>query len=143
MANLNKVMLIGNLTRDPELKYTPSGTAVAEMTLAVNRKFKQGDDWKEEACFVDVTVWSRQAENCAEYLKKGSQAFVEGRLKLDQWEQEGKKRSKLGVVAENVQFLSAKSGGGNRSNEYNASPEQSSYQDSGHSGPTFNDEPPF
>ena len=82
MATLNKVMLLGNLTRDPELKYTPSGTAVAELGLAVNRKFKQGDDWKEEVCFVDVTVWSRSAENCAEYLKKGSQALIEGRLQF-------------------------------------------------------------
>ena len=107
MANLNKVFLMGNLTADPELRYTPSGTAVADLRLAVNRRFtsKEGEQ-KEETLFVDVVVWQRQAENCSQYLSKGRSVMVEGRLKLDSWEnQQGEKRSRLRVVAENVQFL--------------------------------------
>ena len=107
MASFNKVLLIGNLTRDPELRYTSGGTAVASFGLAVNRKFKQGEEWKDEVCFVDITVWAKQGENCAEYLNKGSQAFIEGRLNYQTWEdkQSGQQRSKLEVVANNVQFL--------------------------------------
>ena len=106
MASFNKVLLIGNLTRDPELRYTSGGTAVASFGLAVNRKFKQGEVWKDEVCFVDITVWAKQGENCAEYLNKGSLAFIEGRLNYQTWEAEGgQKRSKLEVVANNVQFL--------------------------------------
>ena len=114
MANLNKVFLIGNLTRDPQLRYTPSGAAVADMSLAVNRKFKgQDDSWKEETCFVDLTVWGKAAENAAEYLSKGRSVFVEGRLKLDQWDDKntGQKRSKLSVVAERWQFLGSRGEG--------------------------------
>jgi len=111
MADFNKVMLMGNLTRDPEVRYTPSGTAVADLGLAVNRNFKGTDGQvKEETCFVLVTVWSRQAENCAQYLKKGSPIFVEGRLKYDAWEKEGQKQSRLSVVGERVQFLGAPRG---------------------------------
>ncbi|MBI4379257.1 MAG: single-stranded DNA-binding protein [Nitrospinae bacterium] len=106
MASLNKVFLMGNLTRDPELRYTPGGSAVASFGLAVNRKFKQGEETKEETCFVDITVWGKQAENCAEYLTKGRGVLVEGRLSYRSWEtEEGQKRSKLEVVANNVQFL--------------------------------------
>ena len=107
MASFNKVLLMGNLTRDPELRYTSGGTAVASFGLAVNRKFKQGEEWKDEVCFVDITVWAKQRENCAEYLNKGSQAFIEGRLNYQTWEdkQSGQQRSKLEVVANNVQFL--------------------------------------
>ena len=109
MASLNKVLLIGNLTRDPELRYTSGGTAVTSFGLAVNRKFKQGEEWKDEVCFVDITVWAKQGENCAEYLNKGSLAFIEGRLNYQTWEAEGgQKRSKLEVVANNVQFLTQK-----------------------------------
>lgn len=106
MASLNKVLLIGRCTRDPEKRSTPSGMVVVELGLAVNRRFKSssGED-REEVCFVDVTVWGKTAELCAESLRKGSPVFVEGRLKLDQWEKDGQKRSKMGVVAENVQFL--------------------------------------
>lgn len=111
MADFNKVMLMGNLTRDPEVRYTPSGTAVADLGLAVNRSFKGTDgQLKDETCFVRVTVWSRQAENCAQYLKKGSPVFVEGRLKFDEWEKDGQKQSRLSVVGERVQFLSAPRG---------------------------------
>ncbi len=107
MAGVNKVFLLGNLTRDPELKYIANGSAVASFGIAVNRKFKQGEEWKEDVCFVDITVWGKQAENCAEYLHKGSSAFIEGRLNFRSWESEqGQKRSKMDVVANNVQFLS-------------------------------------
>ena len=106
MASFNKVLLMGNLTRDPELRYTSGGTAVASFGLAVNRKFKQGEEWKEDVCFVDITVWAKQGENCAQYLHKGSLAFIEGRLNYQTWEAEGgQKRTKLEVVANNVQFL--------------------------------------
>lgn len=111
VADFNKVMLMGNLTRDPEVRYTPSGTAVADLGLAVNRSFKGTDgQLKDETCFVRVTVWSRQAENCAQYLKKGSPVFVEGRLKYDEWEKDGQKQSRLSVVGERVQFLGAPRG---------------------------------
>jgi single-strand DNA-binding protein len=106
MASFNKVLLMGNLTRDPELRYTSGGAAVASFGLAVNRKYKAGDEWKEEVCFVDITVWAKQAENCAEYLHKGSPVFVEGRLNYQSWESDtGQKRNKLEVVANNIQFL--------------------------------------
>jgi len=106
MASFNKVLLMGNLTRDPELRYTASGAAVASFGLAVNRKFKQGEEWKDEVCFVDITVWAKQGENCAQYLNKGSLVFLEGRLNYQTWEADGgQKRSKLEVVANNVQFL--------------------------------------
>ena len=96
---------MGNLTRDPELRYTASGAAVASFGLAVNRKFKQGEEWKDEVCFVDITVWAKQGENCSQYLNKGSLVFIEGRLNYQTWETDGQKRSKLEVVANNVQFL--------------------------------------
>ena len=107
MASFNKVMLMGNLTRDPELRFTSNGSAVASFGLAVNRKFKQGDEWKDDVCFVDITAWGRQAETCKDYLRKGSSVMVEGRLKYDQWQDRdtGKTRSKLNVTATNVQFL--------------------------------------
>ena len=106
MASFNKVLLMGNLTRDPELRYTASGAAVASFGLAVNRKFKQGEEWKDEVCFVDITVWAKQGENFAQYLNKGSLVFLEGRLNYQTWEADGgQKRSKLEVVANNIQFL--------------------------------------
>ncbi len=113
MASLNKVFLMGNLTRDPEVRYTPSGAAVGDLGMAVSRKFKSSDgETREETCFVSVTVWGRQAETCAEYLKKGSPAMVEGRLKFDSWEKDGKKFNKLTVTAERVQFLGGRDSGG-------------------------------
>jgi len=107
MANLNRVFLIGNLTRDPELRYIPSGTAVASFGLATNRIYTTQDgERKEEVCFVDIVTWSKTAENCANYLSKGRPVFIEGRLQLDTWETEdGQKRNKLKVVADRVQFL--------------------------------------
>lgn len=108
MPSMNKVILLGRLTRDPNMRYTASGTALCEIGLAVNRTYKDkaSGNHKEETCFVDITVWGKSAENCAQYLAKGREVLVEGRLKFDSWEMDGQKRSKLGVVAENVQFLS-------------------------------------
>ncbi len=110
MASLNKVMLMGNLTRDTEMKYTPSGAALCTFGLAINRRFTSQGVEKEEVCFVDVDVWGKQAESCNTYLAKGKTVFVEGRLKFDQWDDRktGKKRSRLMVVAERVQFLDPK-----------------------------------
>lgn len=107
MANLNQVFLMGNLTRDPELRYVPSGRAVANLGLAVNRAFvTQDGERKEETCFVRVVVWGKQAENCNQYLSKGSQVFIEGRLQSRDWETEdGTRRNTLEVVARRVQFL--------------------------------------
>ena len=107
MPNYNKVTLIGNVTRDPELKYTPKGTAMVEVGLAINRTFTQGDAKKEETLFVDVQYWGRTAEIAGEYAKKGQPIFVEGRLQMDTWEdkQSGQKRSKLRVVGEVLQLL--------------------------------------
>lgn len=112
MASLNKVLLIGNLTRPPELRYTPSGTAVADLRLAVNRTFAtQGGERREETCFVTVVVWGKQAESCSEYLDKGSQIFVEGRLQTRDWEgKDGQRRTATEVVAERVQFMSRTKG---------------------------------
>lgn len=112
MASFNKVLLMGNLTRDPELRFTSNGSALAKFGLAVNRKYKAGEEWKEEVCFVDITVWGKQAENCAEYLSKGRPVFIEGRLQFSTWEtDDGQKRNKLEVVANAVQFLGQAGGG--------------------------------
>lgn len=114
MANLNKVFLIGNLTRDPELRYTPGGTAVANLGIAVNRRFKDSSgELKEEVCFLTVTVWDKQAEACCQYLKKGRPVFVEGVLQSRFWEtSDGQKRSAIDVRAERVQFLGSYGSGG-------------------------------
>lgn len=115
MAYLNKVFLIGNLTRDPELRVTPKGTAICQFGLAVNRQFKdESGATRDETTFIDIEAWGKQGELVSKYLTKGSPAMVEGRLKLDQWEdkQSGQKRSKLKVVLDNVQFLSSRGGAG-------------------------------
>ncbi|MBN1353862.1 MAG: single-stranded DNA-binding protein [Candidatus Omnitrophica bacterium] len=108
-ASLNRVFLIGNLTRDPELRYVPSGTAVTTFDLAVNRVYStQSGEKKEETSFIRIVVWARRAEVCAEYLTKGSPVFVEGRLRTRSWEtQDGQKRITVEVIANNVQFLRA------------------------------------
>ncbi len=108
MASLNKVMLLGNLTRDPELRYTPKGSAVAEIGLAVKRTWTNDQNQRqEEVTFVDITLWGRQAELAQQYLTKGRSVFIEGRLTLDTWDDKatGQKRSKLRIVAENMQFM--------------------------------------
>jgi len=114
-GRLNKVFLMGNLTRDPELRYTPSGTAVTDLRLAINDDYTTSDGTRHErTVFLDVTVWARQAENCSEYLSKGRPVLVEGRLQMDNWEtNEGEKRSRLKVTAENVQFLGGRGDGSN------------------------------
>ena len=113
MASFNRVILVGNLTRDPELRYIPSGTAVAEIGLAVNDRVKRNEQWVDETTFVDVTMWGRTAEVANEYLSKGSPVLIEGRLKYDTWEdkQTNQKKSKLGVVLESFQFLDSGRGG--------------------------------
>lgn len=114
MASFNKVVLVGNLTRDPELRYTPKGTAIAKIGLAVNRTWRnEAGETKEEVTFIDVDIFGRTAENVGQYMRKGSPILIEGRLKLDTWDdkQSGQKRSKLGVVAETVQFLGGSRGG--------------------------------
>lgn len=108
MASLNRVLLMGNLTRNPEMRYTPAGSAVCEFGIAVNRRFVQANGAeKEEVCFIDIVVWGKQAESTSRYLQKGSSVFIEGRLVYDQWEEKEtqKKRSRLRVNAERVQFL--------------------------------------
>ena len=111
MASLNRVLLIGNLTKDPELRYTPAGTPVANLRLAVNSTFKdQSGQRKEETCYVTIVVWSRQAELCNQYLKKGRAVFIEGRLLYRSWEAEGKTRSTMEVRADRVQFLGLPAG---------------------------------
>lgn len=112
MANFNKVLLMGNLTKDPELRYTPQGTAVVNLRMAVNRKYKdKTGEFKDEVCFITAVVWDKQAENCNQYLRKGSPIFVEGRLQSRSWEDNaGAKRSVVEVRAERVQFLGSASG---------------------------------
>jgi len=114
MASYNRVVLVGNVTRDPELRYTQSGVPVTDLGLAVNDRRKTASgEWQEETTFIDVTLWQRQAEIASEYLTKGSSVLIEGRLKLDSWEtNDGQKRSKLFVVGERMQMLGGKGGGG-------------------------------
>ncbi len=130
MANLNKVMLIGNLTRDPELRYTPKGTAVADIGLAINRVWTNEQNVRqEETVFVEVTLWGRQAELAQQYLGKGRMAYIEGRLQMDTWDDKetGKKRSKLKVIGEALQFLpDGKGGNGGGGGGHSGPPQQSS-----------------
>ena len=115
MASFNKVILLGNLTRDPEVRYTPKGSAVADLGIAVNRQYTlENGEKREEVTFVDVTFWGRTAEVAGEYLKKGRPVFIEGRLQLDTWDdkQSGQKRSKLKVIGETMQMLGSPRGGG-------------------------------
>lgn len=112
MASFNRVVLVGNLTRDIELRYLPSQMAVCDIGLAVNDRVKKDGQWVDETTFVDITMWGRTAEVANEYLSKGSSVLIEGRLKLDSWETDGQKRSKLKVVCERMQMLGGKGGGG-------------------------------
>ena len=132
MANLNKVMLIGNLTRDPEVRYTPSGKAVADISLAINRVWNNDQGQKqEETTFVDVTLWGRQAELAQQYLTKGRGVYIEGRLQMDSWDDKetGKKRTKLKIVGDNLQFLPdgrGSAGGGGAPQQRSSAPQQRS-----------------
>ena len=125
MANVNKVMLLGNITRDLEVRYTPKGTAVCDLGMAVNR-IRTGDNGEriEEVTYVDVTLWGRQAELAGQYLSKGRSVFIEGRLQLDQWDdkQTGQKRSRLRVVGENMQFIGGQGGSGSGAPRQQAAP---------------------
>ena len=115
MASFNKVILLGNLTRDPEIRYTPKGSAVCDLGIAVNRQYTlENGERREEVTYVDVVLWARLAEIAAEYLKKGRPVFIEGRLQLDTWDdkQSGQKRSKLRVIGENMQMLGSRGAGG-------------------------------
>ncbi|GHT41480.1 hypothetical protein FACS189443_3310 [Planctomycetales bacterium] len=121
MASFNRVVLVGNMTRDPELRHIPSGLAVTDIGLAVNDRRKTASgDWVDEATFVDVTLWGRQAEIAQEYTKKGSPILIEGRLKLDTWETDGQKRSKLKVIGEKIVLLSSNEKRGGESGVYNS-----------------------
>jgi len=128
MPNLNKVMIMGNLTRDPEVKYTPKGTAVADLALAINRVYStDAGEKREETTYVDVELWGRQAEIAGEYLRKGRPVYIEGRLKLDTWDdkQTGQKRSKMRVVGEAMQLLGSRDGGSGGAEEEDGAPRQS------------------
>lgn len=113
MASFNRVILMGNMTRDPEVRYTPSGLAVCDIGMAINdrRKDNNSGEWIEETTFVDVTLWGRTAETCGQYLSKGAPVLIEGRLKLDTWEQDGQKRSKMKVIGEKMQMLGGRNSG--------------------------------
>jgi single-strand DNA-binding protein len=141
MASFNRVILVGNLTRDPELKYLQSGMAVADIGLAVNDKRKNANgEWVEEVTFVDVVLWGRTAEVAGEYLSKGSQVLIEGRLKLDRWEnKEGQKQSKMRVVCERMQMLGGK-GEGRGGAAPAGRPAAAARQNSEYSQPAPNDE---
>lgn len=141
MAYFNKVILMGNLTKDPRLASIMSGSTVCEFSIAINRRYTVNGQEKEEVCFVDIVVWGKQADSCGKYLHKGSTVFVEGRLKTDSWEdKEGNKRSKLRVTADRVQFIGPRSSSGennyNRAVEPNNEEESSSSRDS--SSESFN-----
>ena len=110
MASFNRVILVGNITRDIELRYTPQGTAVTDIGLAVNDRVKKQGEWVDETTFVDITLWGRTAGVAGEYLSKGSPVLIEGRLKLDSWEQDGQKRSKLKIIGERMQMLGGRGG---------------------------------
>ncbi len=147
MANFNKVYLIGNLTRDPELRVTPKGTAICQFGIAVNRQFKdETGAMRDDTTFVDIEAWGKQGETISKYMTKGRPLFVEGRLKLDQWEDKtsGQKRSKLKVVLENFQFLGsgqrdgATGGGGGGGGEF----DQSAPSPERHSPPPRSSAPP-
>ena len=113
MASFNKVIVMGNLTRDPELRHTPKGSAVCDFAIAVNETYRTGDgNLKEEVCYVEIVVWGRVAETCREYLGKGSLVLIEGRLQLDQWEADGQKKSRMRVRADMVKFLGKPRAGG-------------------------------
>ena len=136
MANFNKVILLGNLTRDVEMRYTQGGTAIGKTGMAINRKFNKEGETKEQTCFVDLTVWGRQAEVLSQYTSKGSQLFIEGRLEFSSWEDKngGGKRSKLEVVVENFQFVGAR-GAGQSGGEQSAGGQSAGGQSAGGAPP--------
>jgi single-strand DNA-binding protein len=130
MSSFNKVMIMGNITRDIELRYTPKGTAVTDLGVATNRRIKQGEEWVDETTFVDVTVWGSSAEFVSKYFSKGKSIFIEGRLQMDSWtdQQSGKQRYKLKVIGENVQFAGSNNNNGGGGGQPQSSPQQSAPQ---------------
>jgi len=149
MASFNRVVLVGNLTRDVELRRTPQGTAVTDVGLAVNERVKRNDEWVDEANFFDITLWGRTAEVASEYLAKGSSVLIEGRLKYETWSQEdGTKRSKVKVVGERMQMLGGRGGGGqggggggSQANSSQPKPQAQTYQQPASSPPPGDDVP--
>ncbi|MCL5024473.1 MAG: single-stranded DNA-binding protein [Nitrospirae bacterium] len=120
----NKIILIGNLTKDPELRYTPQGTPVSTFRLAVNTRYKQSDEAREDTLFIDIVTFGKQAETCSQYLGKGRSVLVEGRLQERRWESDGQQKSKFEVVAQTVRFLSRKGGEGQAAPESEAPPSE-------------------
>jgi len=118
----NKVIMVGNLTADPELRYTAQGTPVANLRIAINSKYRSGEEFKEETLFIDITVWGKQGESCSQYLSKGRQILVEGRLQERSWESDGQKRSKMEIVANNVKFLGRRDEGSGGGKSYSGAP---------------------
>ena len=151
MASFNRVVLVGNLTKDIELRHTKNNTAVTDISIAVNERVKRNEQWVDEAHFFEITLWGRLAEIAAEYLSKGSSVLVEGRLKHDRWEQDGQKRSKVGIVGEKLQMLGGKGGGGGgsssggsySSSQASSGADSSSYQQPAEPSAPPQDEVPF
>jgi len=150
MADLNRVILVGRLTRDAELKSIASGTSVCKFSIAVNRAIKSGDEWKEEASFFDIDLWGRRGEGLHQYLTKGKMVGVDGELRQDRWQQDGQNRSKVTIFANNIQLLGGSpSGAGGSGSGYSAPQAQSQgqgWQSQGGSGPAednFADDIPF
>ena len=151
MASFNRVVLVGNLTKDVELRHTKNNTAVTDISIAVNERVKRNEQWVDEVHFFDITLWSRLAEIAAEYLSKGSSVLIEGRLKHDRWEQDGQKRSKVGIVGEKMQMLGGKGGGGGgsssggsySSSQSSSGADSSSYQQPAEASAPPQDEVPF
>lgn len=137
MNGLARVVLMGNLTRDPELRNTQSGTAVCQLSIAVNERVKRGDNWEDYVSYFDCTVWGKQGENAAQYLSKGSPVAVDGRLRQDRWEHEGTKHYRVKVIADQVNFLPS----GERRDDSNGGQSQTS--DPAPSGPPDDDSIPF
>ncbi len=148
MASFNRVILVGNVTRDIELRYIQSGMAVTDIGMAINDRRKSNTgEWVEDTTYVDVTLWGRTAEVASEYLSKGSPVLIEGRLKLDQWETDGQKRSKLRVVGERMQMLGSKGGGGGGSTPHSRPQQNNEYSEAAApqpaSAPPQDDDIPF
>lgn len=150
MASFNRVILVGNLTRDVELRYTKSNMAVTDIAIAVNERVKRNEQWVDEVHFFDITLWGRLAEIAGEYLSKGSSVLIEGKLKLDRWEQDGQKRSKIKIVGERMQMLGGRNGGGSGgggggsySNNENAPNQPQQQHDQPAQAPPVEDDVPF
>ena len=151
MADINQVVLIGRLTRDAELKYTASGQAVCKFSLAVNRTRKNGEQWEDEPNFFDIVLWGKRGEALNQYLLKGKTVGVEGELRQDRWQQDGQNRSKVEIVANNIQLLGGNSGGqgsGNQgsysnSRNENTAPDSASYGNASSRDDHFTDDIPF